>query len=50
VHWVGTKLCDISRFDGMGLIDEFIAQMEESVSDAHKMQSMNALVKETLAC
>jgi hypothetical protein len=29
VHWIGSELCDAPRFDGIGPMDTFLAQMEK---------------------
>jgi hypothetical protein len=47
VCWIRSELCDLPRFDGTGLIDTFLAQMEESVPETQRIQAMDVVVKGT---
>jgi hypothetical protein len=49
MHWIGSKLCDLPRFDKTSLVDTFLAYMEGLVLKTQRIQAMDTVVKGTLA-
>jgi hypothetical protein len=47
VHWIGSNLCDLLRFDGACLIDTFLAWMEGLVHANQRIQTMDVVVNGT---
>jgi hypothetical protein len=49
MHWIGSKLCDLPKFDKTRLVDIFLAYMEGLVPKTKRIQAMDTMVKGTLA-
>jgi hypothetical protein len=47
VRWIGFELCDAPRFNGTGLVDIFLTQMEKVVLKDKRVQTMDAVVRGT---
>jgi hypothetical protein len=44
VHWIGFELCDALCFDGTGLVETFLVQMESTIPEYLWVQDMDVVV------
>jgi hypothetical protein len=44
-HWIGSEICDASRFDGKGPIEYVLVQMEKTIIEYQRIISMDVVVR-----
>jgi hypothetical protein len=47
LHWIGTKLCDIPKYDGLTDISLFVKEFELHVLEQKRMLSIDVVLKVT---
>ena len=46
-NMIGTKVCDLPRFDGTGKVTNFIGQMQEETLEHQRLQVLDISLKGT---
>jgi hypothetical protein len=49
LHWIGTKLCDPPKYDGLNNIEYFIHVSELKIPKKYRLLALDVVLKATLA-
>jgi hypothetical protein len=47
LHWIGTKVCDLPKYDGLTDVDPFVKEFELQIPDQQRLLALDVTLKVT---